>query len=60
IDIRQAGIILLNEAQDTWTLCVSHFARSGTTTQEVEVPALDRQLLQQLWQANSFLIVEDA
>lgn len=60
IDIRRASIILLNEARDTWTLCVTHSARSGAAIKEVTIPVFDRQLLQQLWQSDSFLFMENA
>ena len=60
IDLRQVGIVLLNERRSMWSLLVSYSARRGGSLQRLEVDIPDRELVQQLLQEDSFIYVDDA
>ncbi len=60
IDLRQVGILLLNEARDAWTHLVSHSARHGPSARELSVPVADRSRVQRLaQQASGVLLIDD-
>ena len=60
IDLRQVGIVLLNDSRDTWTHLVSHSARRGASSQELRITVQDKERVQRLLQAEGVLVVDDA
>lgn len=60
IDLRQVGIVLLNETRDTWTHLVSYSARRGGSSQELTILVQEKDQVQQLLQNNNLVVLDDA
>lgn len=60
IDLRQVGIVLLNETRDTWTHLVSYSARRGGSSQELTILVQEKDQVQQLLQNNNLVLLDDA
>lgn len=59
IDLRQVGIVLLNETRDTWTHLVSYSARRGGSSQELTILVQEKDRVQQLLQNNNLVVLDD-
>lgn len=60
IDLRQVGIVLLDESRDYWSHLVSHSARHGGSSQQLKIAVHEKERLQRLLHNNRPVVLDDA
>lgn len=60
IDLRQVGIVLLDESRDFWSHLVSHSARHGGSSQQLKIAVHDKERMRRLLHNNRPVLLDDA